>query len=65
MKQNGQEFLYVITMHFIMITVVFFVYFYTKIYILEEWTSFHKLKHKKRKKHVTCITVFNQMCGFE
>ena len=51
MKQNGQELLYVITMHFIMITVVcFFVYFYTKIYSLEEWTSFHKLKQEKKGK---------------
>ena len=28
---------------------VFFVYFYTKIYILEEWSSFHKLKQEKKK----------------
>ena len=50
MKQNGQELICNNNAFYSDNSCVFlFFVYYTKSYILEEWTSFHKLKKKKIK----------------
>ena len=50
MKQNGQELICNNNAFYSDNSCVFlFFVYYTKSYILEEWTSFHKLKKKKNK----------------